>query len=122
MTIKQISASAVALIICASASYGQDNNVITIESMKEPAMPIGQYNYREAKQISEDFKLRADSILNSVDYRSMKRPALGQWYIGKNAGDGFLPMRLMSYGNIDPEQAYESIKDRIYREVYGVAR
>lgn len=91
MTIKQISASAVALIICASASYGQDNNVITIESMKEPAMPIGQYNYREAKQISEDFKLRADSILNSVDYRSMKRPALGQWYIGKNAGDGFLP-------------------------------
>lgn len=38
------------------------------------------------------------------------------------AGDGFLPMRLMSYGNIDPEQAYESIKDRIYREVYGVTR
>lgn len=34
-------------------------------------------------------------------------------------GDGFLPMMLMAYGNIDPDQAYETVKARIYREVYG---
>ena len=34
-------------------------------------------------------------------------------------GDGFLPMRLMAYGDIDPEQDFERVRDRIHREVYG---
>ena len=35
-------------------------------------------------------------------------------------GDGYLPMRLMAYGGIDPEQDFEKVRDCIYREVYGV--
>ena len=35
-------------------------------------------------------------------------------------GDGYLPMRLMAYGGIDPEQDFAKVRDCIYREVYGV--
>ncbi len=34
-------------------------------------------------------------------------------------GDGFLPMKLMAYGDIDADQAYATVKERIYREVYN---
>ena len=34
-------------------------------------------------------------------------------------GDGYLPMRLMAFGNIDADQAYQMVKERIYREVYN---
>lgn len=34
-------------------------------------------------------------------------------------GDGFLPMRLMAYGDIDPETAFDTVCARIHREVYG---
>ena len=36
-------------------------------------------------------------------------------------GDPYLPMRLMVYGDLDSEKAFDAIKQRIYREVYGVA-
>lgn len=35
-------------------------------------------------------------------------------------GDDYLPMLLMAYGDIDPDQAFETVRNRIYREVYGV--
>lgn len=35
-------------------------------------------------------------------------------------GDDYLPMRLMSYGDINCEQAFEDVKACIYRHVYGV--
>ena len=35
-------------------------------------------------------------------------------------GDGYLPMRLMAYGGMDPEQDFGKVRDCIYREVYGV--
>ncbi|MDR2968267.1 MAG: GNAT family N-acetyltransferase [Tannerellaceae bacterium] len=35
-------------------------------------------------------------------------------------GESWLDMRLMFYGNIDPEREYETVKHRIYRQVYGV--
>lgn len=35
-------------------------------------------------------------------------------------GDGYLPMLLMAYGNINCEHDYETIKNCIYRHVYGV--
>ena len=35
-------------------------------------------------------------------------------------GDGYLPMRLMAYGGMDPEQDFGKVCDCIYREVYGV--
>lgn len=34
-------------------------------------------------------------------------------------GDGFLPMRLMAYGDIDPETAFDTVCACIHREVYG---
>lgn len=34
-------------------------------------------------------------------------------------GDPFLPMLLMAYGDLDPERDYETVKARIYHEVYG---
>ena len=34
-------------------------------------------------------------------------------------GDGFLPMRLMAYGDIDPETAFDTVRACIHREVYG---
>lgn len=36
------------------------------------------------------------------------------------AGDDFLPMHLMVYGDLSPEHDFENIKARIYKEVYGV--
>lgn len=35
-------------------------------------------------------------------------------------GDDFLLMRLMAYGNIDPETAFDTVCSCIHREVYGV--
>lgn len=35
-------------------------------------------------------------------------------------GDNFLPMRLMAYGEMDADRDYEKVKERIYREVYGL--
>lgn len=35
-------------------------------------------------------------------------------------GDGYLPMRLMAYGGMDPEQDFGKVRDCIYHEVYGV--
>lgn len=35
-------------------------------------------------------------------------------------GDSFLPMRLMSYGDLDNVRDYERVKSLIHREVYGV--
>lgn len=37
-------------------------------------------------------------------------------------GDGYLPMRLMAYGGIDPETAFDTVCARIHREVYGVGQ
>lgn len=34
-------------------------------------------------------------------------------------GDSFLPMLLMAYGALDADRAYDEVKQRIYREVYG---
>lgn len=34
-------------------------------------------------------------------------------------GDSELPMHLMTYGNIDMETNFESVRDMIYKEVYG---
>lgn len=34
------------------------------------------------------------------------------------AGDGYLPMRLMAYGNLDEEKDFETVKECLYREVY----
>lgn len=36
------------------------------------------------------------------------------------SGDSYLPMRLMVRGNLNCEQDYERIKNKIYQEVYGV--
>lgn len=36
------------------------------------------------------------------------------------AGEPWLEMRLMSYGEIDLKQEYETIKDRIHQQVYGM--
>ena len=35
-------------------------------------------------------------------------------------GDGYLPMQIMAYGDIDPEQSFEKVRDCIYRHVYGL--
>ena len=35
-------------------------------------------------------------------------------------GDGYLPMLLMAYGNLECEKDFEYVKERIYREVYNV--
>ncbi len=35
-------------------------------------------------------------------------------------GDNFLPMYLMVYGNLEPEKDFETVKAKIYSEVYGV--
>ena len=36
------------------------------------------------------------------------------------AGDPYLPMRLMAYGNLQCDTDFETVKASIYREVYGV--
>lgn len=36
------------------------------------------------------------------------------------AGDTYLPMHLMAYGNLECEKAFDEIKNLIYREVYNV--
>lgn len=36
------------------------------------------------------------------------------------AGDDYLPMLLMAYGNLKCEQDFEQVKDRIHQEVYNV--
>lgn len=36
------------------------------------------------------------------------------------AGDKYLPMYLMVYGNLEPAKDYETVKAKIYSEVYGV--
>lgn len=35
-------------------------------------------------------------------------------------GDGYLPMYLMVYGDLNPDKDYESIRKEIHTEVYGV--
>lgn len=35
------------------------------------------------------------------------------------AGDDYLPMRLMAYGNLQCDKDYENVKEHIYREVYN---
>lgn len=36
------------------------------------------------------------------------------------AGDSYLPMHIMAYGNLECEKAFDEIKNLIYREVYNV--
>lgn len=36
-------------------------------------------------------------------------------------GDGFLPMRLMAYGNLDCSRDFVAVRNRIYREAYKVS-
>ena len=36
------------------------------------------------------------------------------------AGDNYLPMLLMAYGNLQCEKDFDSVKEHIYREVYNV--
>lgn len=71
----------------------------------------------EVEMPEEEMAKRRIGFYQRQGFTLWQRPYLQPPY---KPGDPYLPMLLMTYGNLDCEKDFESIKQRIYREVYNV--
>lgn len=92
MTAKQILFFILTAMACTSVLYGQENHNRIIENGKDRNMQMMQFDHPYAGDMVETFKLRADSILKTVDMSATKRPVTGYWHTGKSYGDRKLPV------------------------------
>lgn len=70
----------------------------------------------EVEMPEEEMAQRRIRFYQRQGFTLWERPYLQPPY---KAGDDFLPMRIMAYGDIDCEKEFDNVKKRIYREVYS---
>lgn len=71
----------------------------------------------EVEMPEEEIAVRRINFYKRQGFDLWEKPYMQPPY---KAGDDYLPMLLMAYGNLKCEQDFEQVKDRIHQEVYNV--
>ena len=71
----------------------------------------------EAEEPINELSIRRIAFYQRQGFILHNQPYLQPPY---REGDKWFPLKLMSYGNIDMERMFNTIKEQIYREVYNV--
>lgn len=93
-----------------NGGYGQKVLQHICQQIKQPIVLEVEEPIEEMAQRRINFYKRQGFVLWDNEYQ---QPPY-------KAGDGFLPMHLMVYGNLQPEQDFEEVKQTLYSEVYNV--
>lgn len=93
-----------------NGGYGKKTLDFLCKALKGPIVLEVEIPLEEMAQRRIKFYQRQGFVLWEKEY---KQPPY-------KPGDGFLPMYLMVHGNLQCEKDFETVKNRIYKEVYNV--
>lgn len=89
--------------------YGQEVLNILKKTLKAPIVLEAEVPTDEISQRRINFYQRQGFVLHDIPYLQPPYREGGSWF----------PLRLMTYGNINMNEQYNTIKRKIYHHVYG---